>query len=206
MAEMDKINPLAGLIFLMCGLSIFAERGSATPLPEVVINRVLQGETVVEEHQIPNRPWPRIVVYKEINAPPEAVLALFADYENAPKFAKNLRSAEVTSVSSDNKVKDVKYTVNVPILPDIQYKVRNTVSHIKSGAYRVSWERVDSDLFERIEGSLLIYPSDGKTIVRYESVLEPSTDLVAPLKGFVAREAKQIMENFASLVESPAQN
>jgi uncharacterized membrane protein len=160
------------------------------------------GKSVVREESHLGSPWPTVVIYRNIGASPEKVLSLFSDYENAPRFAKNLRSAVVVETSPDQHSKTVVYTVNVPILPDISYKVKNTKSPYSGDEYRVDWGRVESELFSKIEGSLRIRPHRGGSIVRYQSSLTPASSIVSPLRGFVSREARQIMENFALLAES----
>jgi hypothetical protein len=194
------------MAFCAAGLSSIFGNLAFAASPENLMARLASGETVVEEHPLPASPWPKIVIHKKISAQPEEVLKLFSAYEKSTRFAKNLRSAEILSVSPNKKTTRVRYTVNVPLLPDIQYEVNNTVSHPDSEKHLIEWVRVESDLFSRIEGSLLIKPHEGGTIVRYESLVVPSTGLVTPLRGFVVKEAREIMENFSALAESQSEN
>ena len=54
-----------------------------TPAQKV---QVQDGSQVVITEDIQGKPWPRIKVYRLINATPEQVTAVFFDYESAKSF------------------------------------------------------------------------------------------------------------------------
>lgn len=155
------------------------------------------GSTVLKQNH--SFPWPTMVVYRKINAPPVEVLKLFADYENAPNFAKSLESAKIIGTSPDGLEKTVRYEVKVPLLPSISYVVKNKENPAN---FSVSWEKVESSMFSEIRGEMMVRPHEQGSIIRYTSTVQPASRLAYPFGGAIPRQAREIVENFAKEVES----
>lgn len=154
------------------------------------------GETIIRQKE--STPWPTIIVYRRINAPPQDVMGLFSDYEQAPVFAKNLDSAIVLGSSPDGSEKIVQYNAKIPLLPNVSYVVRNKETSVP---LRVTWERVESSLFSKIRGELLVEADGLSSLIRYTSEIQPSSKLAFPFGAVISRQARNIMENFSEEVE-----
>ncbi len=100
--------------------SIFSELTSTQK------GEVETGSQVVVTENIEGKPWPRIKVYRLVNASPEQVAAVFFDYENAKSFVPNVIKSEISNRLSACTM-DVDYGLDVPIFPDEFYTVRNSL-------------------------------------------------------------------------------
>lgn len=162
-----------------------------------------EGRTVVMSSEVAGAPWPKLSLYRVVNAPPEVVADLFTDYDAAPSYTPGLLGASVVKTNSDGS-KDVRYTVKVPVLGRINYTVRNT--YTRSGQdFAVSWRLLQSPLAKSSDGSLRIEPyDDGRTILCYSNLCVPITNLVAGLKNQALVEAKNTVLSLATEAERRA--
>ena len=165
-------------------------------LSEKDMATLVAGSTVLKQN--PSTPWPTMVVYRKVNASPHEVLKLFADYENAPSFAKSLNSAKIIASSPDGLEKTVRYEVKIPLLPSISYVVKNKQD---PADLSVSWKKVESSIFSEIRGEMIVRPHESGSIIRYTSTVQPSSRLAYPFGGAIPRQAQEIVENFANEVE-----
>lgn len=154
-----------------------------------------QGETVVHSRDISGEAWPELTLYRLVDAPPSVVAELFSDYASAPSYTPGMLGAEVVNEPEPN-VKDVRYTVRVPVLSRISYTVRNRFVE-KNGSYEVLWNLLESPMASESTGSLLIEPHDGKSLLRYRNHVTPSIPMAGALKNQARKEAVTTVEAIA---------
>ena len=166
-------------------------------------DRLAAGQTVVVSTDMPGLPWPKLSLYRIVNAPPEIVANLFSDYAAAPTYIPGMLEARVIATNPDG-TKDVRYTVKVPVLQKTSYVVRNTFS--KSGqSYSVSWQLLQSPMAKSSDGSLRIEPYAGhRTLMCYSNLCVPITNLVAGLRNQALVEAKNTVLAIATEAERRA--
>ncbi|MGB7838360.1 MAG: hypothetical protein WBL40_09645 [Terrimicrobiaceae bacterium] len=173
-------------------------------VPQYARYELAEGQIVVKSENVPGAPWPRLKLYKVVDAPPQILTALFSDYSAAPSYTPGMLSAKVIANNPDGS-KDVEYRVKVPVLQSISYTVRNT--YIQKGkSYEVKWTLLRSPLAKSSDGSLRIEPYEkGKTLLRYTNLTIPLTNLVAGLKNQALNEAKATVRAIAAEAERRAQ-
>ncbi len=158
------------------------------------------GQTVVVSTPVAGAPWPKLSLYRVVNAPPDIVSNLFTDYAAAPRYIPGMLSAKVIATNPDG-TKDVSYTVKVPVLQKTSYVVRNTFAQ-NGQTYTVSWKLLQSSMAKSSDGSLRIEPyDDGRTILCYSNLCVPVTNLVAGLKNQALVEAKNTVLAIATEAE-----
>lgn len=169
-------------------------------VPDYARDELAAGQIVVKSEDVQGAPWPRIKLYKVVDASPKVVADLFSDYSAAPSYTPGMLSAKVIANNPDGS-KDVQYRVKVPVLQSISYTVRNT--YIKKGnSYEVKWTLLQSPLAKSSNGSLRIEPyGAGKTLMRYTNLTVPLTNLVSGLKTQALNEAKATVRAIASEAE-----
>jgi hypothetical protein len=173
-------------------------------VPQYAHDELAAGQTVVKSENVSGAPWPRLKLYKVVDAPPQIVADLFSDYSAAPSYTPGMLSAKVIATNPDGS-KDVQYRVKVPVLQSISYTVRNTYIQ-KGNSYEVKWTLLNSPLAKSSDGSLRIEPyGKGKTLMRYTNLTVPLTSLVAGLKNQALNEAKATVGAIASEAERRAQ-
>lgn len=151
------------------------------------------GETVVLSRELPGKAWPELTLYRLVAATPSQVFDLFTDYASAPSYTPGMISAEVIAEPAKD-VKDVRYTVRVPVLSRISYVVRNRFLREKNNTYEVRWDLVESPLASESTGSLRIEPFGENTILRYTNHVTPSVPMAGMLKNNARQEAITTIE------------
>ncbi len=164
-----------------------------------------KGQTVLLSKPTPDGPWPKLTVYQVVNASPKVVYNLLTDLNSAPSYTPNLLGAKVLTTNPDGS-KDVEYTVKMPVLGKISYTVRNTYLQ-KGNRSEVSWTLLKSPLAKKSDGSLTVEPyGNGQSLLRYNNLVVPITNLVAGLKNQAANEAKTTVQSIAREAERRAGN
>lgn len=140
------------------------------------------GTLVVREQDIPGKPWPRVRIYKRINAAPEEVAGVFFDYDQAKTYIPDVLESKVSKKISPS-VMEVDYAVDVPILADEAYTARNEMIRI-GNSFRVSWTLLRALQTKSAEGNLLIEPfENGTSLIRYTNLVTPSSGMAKLLRG-----------------------
>lgn len=190
---------------LLIGMLLLSEV-QADLLDEVPQNdrdELAAGQTVVTSEDVKGAPWPRLKLYRVVNAPPQVLADLFTDYAAAPSYTPGMLAAKVIATNPDG-TKDVEYRVKVAVLGSITYSVRNTYIR-KGNSFEVKWTLLRSPLAKASDGSLRIEPyGNGKTLMRYVNLTIPLTSLVSGLKGQALSEAKTTVQAIASEAERRA--
>jgi len=174
-----------------------------TIIPELSpqeLKELNSGSVVIKSIDHPGYIWPEVKVYKTIKSSPEKVITTFLDYEKAPNFIPNLKEATVVR-EHDANTKDVRYTVKLPVLFTIKYIVQNRYEKTDAG-HCVSWKLVRSAVAKSVKGNLRVEPHAGGSILCYANLIEPSTRLVAKLKGQAVIEASNTVNAITKEVET----
>jgi hypothetical protein len=136
--------------------------------------------------------WPRTCVYQYIDSSPEEAVAVFTDYERQMAYISSLRKSKISQVL-DKRTVEVDYVLDVPIVADEDYTVRDHLSSNDSTNYRVDWTLVRASSTKAIEGSarferyrLPNTSSDG-TLLAYCNLVTPGSRLAG--LGFVRNRA-----------------
>jgi hypothetical protein len=152
-----------------------------------------KGDLVVLEQDIPGKPWPRVRIYKKIQATPEQVAAVFFDYNQAKTFIPDVLESRISKKISPG-VMEVDYEVDVPILEDEAYTARNEMKALQDG-YQASWTLLRALQTKAAEGNLLIEPfENGSSVIRYTNLVTPSSGMAKILKlPAMARMQKTVL-------------
>ncbi len=143
--------------------------------------QINKGSQVVLLEDIEGKPWPRVTIYQLVNASPEEVAAVFFDYEDNKAFVPNLLKSEISKKISPCTT-EIDYAVNVPILPDEFYTVRNSLKMLSPDHYRVDWKLVRAVQTKDSVGSFCMEPLIGKTLIRYQNLVTPGSSMAGLLR------------------------
>jgi hypothetical protein len=117
-----------------------------------------------------------------IEASPEEILDVIADFDAMPEWSEPHQSAEVLETGDDGRPSKVKMKVKVAGITDEQI-----VAYTWS-ADQVSWALVSSSQQKAQDGKYILVPQGGKeeaTLVKFELLADPNV----PLPGFVLKRA-----------------
>ncbi|MGH8048256.1 MAG: hypothetical protein ACREKL_13520 [Chthoniobacterales bacterium] len=156
--------------------------------------KVKSGGQVMTTEVLDGYPWPRVRVYQKIEATPREVIAVFTDYNNACHFVPNCLKSEI-SKKINPLATEVDYVVDVPMLADEAYTVRDTLSAAPGGALMVKWKMLKATSIEESEGNLFAEPfGDNASIIRYTNLVKPSSVAAPLLKGVAMGQMKDTVQ------------
>ncbi|OBG58384.1 MULTISPECIES: SRPBCC family protein [unclassified Mycobacterium] len=114
-----------------------------------------------------------------IEASPEEILDVIADFEAMPEWSEPHQSAEVLSTGDDGRPSQVKMKVKVAGITDEQVVAYTWAPDA------VSWTLVSSSQQKAQDGKYTLVPQGDATLVKFELLADPNV----PLPGFVLKRA-----------------
>lgn len=120
-----------------------------------------------------------------IDAPPADVMAVIADFESYPAWAKGVQRAEVTKAGANGRAREVFFSLDVSPIKD-EY----TLAYDWDGDREVTWTLVEGKMLKMLDGAYtLVDRGDGSTDVTYRLAL----DVSIPLIGMLKRKGEKIL-------------
>jgi uncharacterized membrane protein len=123
-----------------------------------------------------------------IDAPPERIMAVIADFPAYPRWAASVKSAEVVSAGPDGRAEQVHFVLDAGVVKD-DY----TLSYRWTGDERVDWTLVKGQMQKSQRGSYVLVPRGSSTEVTYALAV----DLVMPMLGMLKRKAEKVIMDTA---------
>ena len=155
------------------------------------------GRQVVRAEDVPGSSWPRVTVYQYIAATPVEAAAVFVDYDRHAGFLPKVKKSQVSRVV-DPSTAEVDYTLDVPIVSDESYTVRNRVTREvaadSTGAdtFQVEWTLVRATTTKAADGSARFEPYRDGTLLTYRNLVVPGSRLAG--LGFIRGRAQREVE------------
>ena len=197
-----KIHPILLALFFYQSALITAGAGLFEEVPRAQQKDLQAGKTVLVSEELPDKAWPRLRLYRVVNAPREVVESLLLDFKSAPSYTPGMLGAEMVATPSKN-VKDIQYTVKVPVLSKITYTVRNYYDQ-KPEQFSVRWELLQSPIASESNGSLRVEPYGNQSLLSYTNQVTPSVPMAGMLKSQAAKEAVTTIEAISAEAERRA--
>jgi Polyketide cyclase / dehydrase and lipid transport len=114
-----------------------------------------------------------------IEASPEEILDVIADFEAMPEWSEPHQSAEILTTGADGRPSQVRMKVKVAGITDEQ------VVDYTWAANEVSWTLVSSSQQKAQDGKYTLVPKGAETLVKFSLLADPNV----PLPGFVLKRA-----------------
>jgi len=124
-----------------------------------------------------------------INATPEAIMDVIADFSAYPEWALAVKKAEVTTPGSADRAEQVRFTLDAGVVKD-EY----VLSYLWSAdGLTVSWKLVEGHMQKAQHGSYVLEPAGRATKVTYSLTV----DLAIPMIGLIKRKAERVIMDTA---------
>ena len=123
----------------------------------------------------------------EVAAPPAAVMAVIADFDAYPAWAKGVTVAETRAILPDGRAEQVFFALDVSPIKD-EY----TLAYAWDGDRQVTWTLVEGKMLRALDGAYVLRPLTGGvsgTEVTYRLAL----DVSIPLIGMLKRKGEKIL-------------
>ena len=120
-----------------------------------------------------------------VDAPPADVMAVIADFESYPSWAKGVKTARVVDPGTGDRADQVYFELDVSPIKD-EY----TLAYDWDGDREVTWTLVEGNMLRALDGAYtLVDRGDGSTEVTYRLAL----DVSIPLIGMLKRKGEKIL-------------
>ena len=168
------------------------------------LEEIRRGQQLVLSEEVPGNAWPKVTVYQWSSAAPEEMAAVFFDYESARTFVPNVLKSAVSKRYSSCEM-DVDYTLQIPVLPNEEYRARNTLRQVPGGGYSIRWKLLVARHTKASVGEFLVRPSGGGSIARYEALTTPTSAIAGLLRGRAVAQMKAALAAICREVERQRQ-
>ncbi len=173
------------------------------------------GKQVLIAEQIPGVLWPSFHVYRLLEVPPLQAVAVFWDVEYATHYIPDCLKASIEALPKPNVI-IANYEVRVPFLPKDVSKVRDEITELPGGVYKISWEVLQSTYSKSGHGSFIALPHGSGTLLCYSNFINPENAIAlllqkqaqsrveaaaAAIAHQIELEARQAPEQLAAQVE-----
>ena len=198
MKVLTALLPAAAILFASFELHASAILGE---LSEPQAAEVMAGKQIVLMEEIAGKPWPKVRLYQKIKASAEEVIAVFFDYKHAKSYIPKILKSEISKQISPCVV-EVDYGVDIPILPDEYYTVRNTLQSGPGGTYRVDWILLRALQTKASEGSLRVESADGGAVLCYTNLVTPGSAMAPLLRTKAIEQMRNTVHAIVHQVEA----
>jgi uncharacterized protein YndB with AHSA1/START domain len=124
-----------------------------------------------------------------IDAPPERIMAVIADFAAYPEWTNAVKQTEVLTEDADGRGEQVRFNLDAGPIKDV-YTLAYTWA---ADGLKVSWSLVKGQMQKSQEGSYALTPHGERTEVTYNL----SVQLAIPLLGLLRRKAEKVIMDTA---------
>jgi carbon monoxide dehydrogenase subunit G len=127
-----------------------------------------------------------------IDATPEAILAVIADFESYPAWATSVRSCTPVETNDDGSVRLVKFVIDAGIVRDEYIN-----EYEWSGPGSVSWHMTEGKMQKSQRGSYETEVVDAGDSPKTKVTYSLSVELAVPMLGLLKRKAEKMIMDTA---------
>jgi ribosome-associated toxin RatA of RatAB toxin-antitoxin module len=120
-----------------------------------------------------------------IDAPPEKIMAIIADFPSYPDWANGMKEVEVLDTRDDGRAEQVRFAIDQGPVKD-EYTLRYDWA---PDGLSVRWDLVKGTMQKSQHGSYVLEPAGTGTKVTYTL----SVQLVIPMIGLFRRKAEKLI-------------
>ena len=158
------------------GVMVASQSASARVIDQFSAAEIAQldrGVPVVKSQEMPGSSWPAVTVYQLVNTTPEEAMAVFSNFGEQASYLRGccgvLQSRVIdAAVGGNRRVQRVLYELEVPVVSNERYELREELSKGPGGSYSVIWRKVSTGGHsDDIVGRATFEPRGGKTVFSY---------------------------------------
>ena len=119
-----------------------------------------------------------------ISAEPAAVMAVIADFDAYPEWAKGVKSATVLSTDDQGQAEQVAFVLDAAPIKD-EY----TLAYEWDDDAQVTWSLIKAKMLKSMEGAYILSGQGDETEVTYQLAV----DLTIPMIGMLKRKGEKVI-------------
>ncbi|NLU74528.1 SRPBCC family protein [Streptomyces sp. HNM0575] len=121
-----------------------------------------------------------------IDAAPEAVMGVIADFARYPEWTGEVKEAEVLCEDSQGRAEQVRLLLDAGAIKD-----EHTLAYEWIGEHEVRWSLVKSQMLRELDGVYRLSPVAGGE--RTEVTYQLTVDVKIPMLGMIKRKAEKVI-------------
>lgn len=162
------------------------------------------GRSVLIAEHVSAAPWPSFHVYRLLAVTPLQAAAVFWDVEYAPHYVPDCLKVSMEGSPKPNAI-IVNYEISVPFLPKDHSKVRDEISELPGGGYKISWDVLQSTYSKSGQGSFIVLPYGSGTLLCYSNFINPGSAIAFLLQKQAQGRVEATATAIAHQIECEAQ-
>lgn len=124
-----------------------------------------------------------------VDAEPEAIMAVIADFPAYPEWAGAVKDVEVLDPGSAGRAEQVRFVLDAGVVKD-EYVLSYTWA---ADGLSVQWELIKGQMQKAQRGAYVLEPAGSSTTVTYSLAVE----LAIPMIGMFKRKAEKVIMDTA---------
>jgi ribosome-associated toxin RatA of RatAB toxin-antitoxin module len=124
-----------------------------------------------------------------IDAPPDQILAVIADFAAYPEWTNGVKETEVLAEAENGRAAQVRFTLDAGPIKDVYTLAYQGAAD----GLQVSWDLVKGQMQKSQHGSYTLTPQGAGTKVTYTLAVQ----LAIPLLGLLRRKAEKVIMDTA---------
>ncbi|MDW4906814.1 SRPBCC family protein [Streptomyces sp. ADMS] len=120
-----------------------------------------------------------------IEAAPNEVMAVIADFARYPDWTGEVKEAEVLKTDAEGRAEQVRLVMDAGAIKDDQ-----TLGYTWTGEHEVSWTLVKSQMLRALDGSYILKAAGGGVT---EVTYQLTVDVKIPMLGMIKRKAEKVI-------------
>lgn len=121
-----------------------------------------------------------------IDAAPDDVMGVIADFGRYPEWTGEVKEAEVLSRDADGRAEQVRLVLDAGAIRD-----EHTLAYDWLSPHEVRWSLVSSQMLRALDGVYRLRPVDGDR--RTEVTYQLTVDVKIPMLGMIKRKAEKVI-------------
>jgi len=181
-----KISILLSSLFLFPLLSFSADL--ITPAEKLELDK---GVMVKKIKWKKGYVWPEVTILTLLKHSPLDNLNIFLEFNDHKNYIPDmLKSKIIKKISPSQLHVYVEMSVPWPVKKST-HVTNNLVSHDPDGSHTLKWNLVKADMIKATDGYILFSPYEGKTLLKYVSLIVPNSSFAGLFKNRVATDVEK---------------
>jgi hypothetical protein len=192
-----KMKPSLFVLLIWLPLSSFSS------FPEDLSSSSLQeidkGKILLFKEKMKDSPWPKLTVYKLIEASPLEAAAIFMAFDHQKNYVIDIIKSTPIEMDNPRSIL-VEYERNNPWpVPNDHYTNLHHFKKIKQGYY-IEWTAVKSKQAKSVNGEAYFIEYKKKTLLKYVIAITPKSKLAGLVTKSMINKTKESLQGIADYI------
>jgi hypothetical protein len=155
---------------------------------------IAKGNMVKEVNWKEGYVWPEVTILTVLNHSPLDNMNVFLDFDAHKTYVPDMLESKIVKKVSPQQMQ-VYFEMEMPWpVKKTSHVTNNVVSNHSDGSYTLTWNLVKADMLKATDGSMTFYPYEGKTLLKYVSLIVPNSSLAGMFKDRVASDVEKSVQ------------